>query len=155
MKVIEHTPTLLILQERLLGIRLLGGATALLGFLIFIIFDFPYDLFGCVCIAIAALISTVSPVEICIFNKPDDLLILEKRRWFSRQTHRYTMTQIEMIQVEEKQWLGTKFYQVNLNFVSGQRSMLTRFASTDKIAQHSLAERIRDFLEVRYSNPIL
>ncbi|WP_299402052.1 hypothetical protein [Acaryochloris sp. IP29b_bin.148] len=148
MKVIEHTPVLLVLQERLLGIRMLGGATALLGFLIFIIFEFPFDLFGCCCIAIAALMSTVSPVEICSFNKHDDLVTLEKHRWFSRQIQRYTITQIEAIEVEEKSWLGTPFYQVKLNFVSGHQSTLTQFATTDKIAQHSLAARIRDFLKV-------
>ncbi|ABW29519.1 hypothetical protein [Acaryochloris marina] len=148
MKVIEHTPALLVLQERLLGIRLFGGATALLGFMIFIIFEFPFDLFGCFCIAIAALISTLSPLEICTFDKSDNVVVLEKRRWFSSQIRRYCMTQIETIHVEEKAWLGTNFYQVRLNFVSGHRSTLTQFATTDRIAQHSLAERIRDFLEV-------
>lgn len=148
MKVIEHTPALLILQQRLLGIRLLGGATALLGFMIFIIFEYPFDLFGCFCIAIAALMSTLSPLEICTFDKSDNVVLLEKRRWFSSQIQRYRMTHIKSIQVEEKCWLGTYFYQVELNFASGHRSTLTQFATTDRIAQHSLAERIRDFLEI-------
>lgn len=154
MRVIEHTPALLILQERLLGIRLLGSATALLGFMIFIIFEFPFDLFGCFCIAIAALISTLSPIEICIFDKPDRLVTLEKRRWFSCQTRRYDMTQIETIHVEKQSWLGTHFYQVKLSFLSGHRSSLTQFATTDQLAQQGLAERIRDFVEIEKPTPV-
>ena len=150
MKVIEHTSALLILQERLLGIRLLGGATALLGFLIFIMFEFPFDLFGGFCIAIAALISTLSPVETCTFDKSGNLVILEKRRWFSRQVQRHAIAQVATILVEENFWLGTQFYQVKLNFVSGHRSSLTQFATTDRIAQHSIAARIRDFLDIRH-----
>jgi len=148
MKVIEHTPVLLVLQERLMGIRLFGGATALLGFMIFIIFEFPYDLFGCFCIAAAALISTLSPLEICTFDKSGNVVVLEKRRWFSTQIQRYSMTQLATIHVEEKVLLGTNFYQVELNFISGHCSTLTQFATTDRIAQRSLAAKIQDFLEV-------
>ena len=154
MKVIQHTPYLLILQERLLGIRLLGGATALLGFLVFIIFESPFDLFGCFCIAIAGLISTFSPVETCTFNKSDNLVVLEKKRWFSRQIQRHTMTQITTIQIEEQQWLGTQFYQVKLDFVSGHRSTLTQFATTDRIAQHVIVKRIRDFVQIEHLTTI-
>ncbi|WP_299491283.1 hypothetical protein [Acaryochloris sp. IP29b_bin.137] len=154
MRVIEHTPALLILQERLLGIRLLGGATAVLGFMIFIIFEFPFDLFGCFCIAIAALMSTFSPIEVCIFDKSDQLVTLEKRRWFSCQTRRYDMTQIDMIHVEERSWLGANFYQVKLSFLSGHRSSLTQFATTDKLAQQGLAKRIRDFVEAEKLSPV-
>lgn len=154
MRVIEHTPALLILQERLLGIRLLGGATALLGFMIFIIFEFPFDLFGCFCIAISALMSTLSPVEICTFDKSDNLVTLEKRRWFSSQTQRYDMAQLETIHVEEQSWLGTSFYQIKLRFLSGHRSSLTQFATTDKLAQQDLAYRIRDFVESEKLSPV-
>ncbi|NJM65629.1 MAG: hypothetical protein HC851_08130 [Acaryochloris sp. RU_4_1] len=148
MKVIQHTSALLILQERLLGIRLLGGATALFGFFIFIIFAFPFDLFGCFCIAIAAVMATLSPIETCTFNKVNDLIILEKRHWFRRRVQRHRITTIQGIQVEENHWLGTPFYQVKLKFASGYRPALTQFATTDRIAQHSIAERIRDFLDI-------
>ena len=154
MKVIQHTPYLLILQERLLGIRLLGGATALLGFLVFIIFESPFDLFGCFCIVIAGLISTFSPVETCTFSKSDNLVVLEKQRWFSRQVQRHAMTQIATIQIEEQLWLGTQFYQVKLNFVSGHRSTLTQFSTTDRMAQYGIVKKIRDFLEVGHLTTI-
>jgi hypothetical protein len=154
MKVIQQTSALLILQERLLGIRLLGVTTALFGFFIFIIFAFPFDLFGCFCIAIAAVMATLSPIETCTFNKANDLIVLEKRHWFSRRIQRHTITSIQGIQVEENYYLGTPFYQVRLKFASGYRPTLTQFATTDRIAQHSLAVRIRDFLDIGHFTPI-
>lgn len=153
MKVIQRTSALLIVQEHLLAVRFLGGLTTAIGFLIFIIFEFPFDLFGCLCMGSAALMSMLNPVEICTLDKSSNSIILEKRRWLGQQIQRHQITQIQEIRLEKQKWLGTEFYRICFYFNSGRHSHLTQFPTTDRLAQQLIVQDIRDFLQNKCLTP--
>ncbi|NJK41134.1 MAG: hypothetical protein HC934_06880 [Acaryochloridaceae cyanobacterium SU_2_1] len=155
MKVIQRTSALLVVQEHLLAVRCMGGLAAAIGFLIFIIFEFPFDLFGCLCIGTAALMSMLNPVEICTLNKATNSMTLEKRRWLSRKIQHHQISQIKEICIDKQQWLGTEFYRIGFHFTSGKHFHLTQFPTTDRAAQQLIAQHIRDFLQDRCLAPSL
>jgi hypothetical protein len=148
MKIIQRTSSTLVLQEKLLGLWLLGLGTAATGFFIVMSFEFPVDLFGGVCIAISALVTTLSPTETCIFDKKNRLIILRRQHWFSRRIQQQSTAQIAEVMVEPYSMIGTQFFRVSLVFTSGQTLALTRSATTDRAAQQNLAQQIQAFLEL-------
>ncbi len=79
MRITQSTPTRLTLQERLLGVWLLAGSMAGVGVFIFIGYESPVDWFGGVCIAIACIIGSLSPVGTCTFDKPLNRVTLKRR----------------------------------------------------------------------------
>jgi hypothetical protein len=148
MKIIQRTSNILVLQEKLLGIWLLGLGTAATGFFIVMSFEFPVDLFGGVCIAISALVTTLSPTETCIFDKKNRRITLRRQHWLSRRLQQQSTAQIAEVIVEPYSMFGTRFFRVSLVFTSGQTLALTRSATTDRAAQQNLAQQIRAFLEL-------
>lgn len=148
MKIIHKTSDLLVLQEKLLGIWMLGLGTAATGFFIVMSFESPVDLFGGACIAIAALVATLSPTETCIFDKTTCLITLRRQRWFSHRVQQQNLAQIADVMVEPYTMMGTQFFRVSLVLASGQTLALTRSASTDRTAQQQLAQHIQQFLNL-------
>lgn len=153
MKIIQQTPDTLVLQEKLLGIWFLGLGTAATGFFIVMSFESPVDLFGGVCIAIAALVATLSPTETCTFNKTTGLITLRRQHWFSQRIQQQTLSEITDVRVEPYTVMGTQFFRVSLVFISGQTLAVTRSASTDKTAKQTLAQQIQDFLDLETAEP--
>ncbi|MEO0376336.1 MAG: transmembrane domain-containing protein [Cyanobacteria bacterium P01_A01_bin.17] len=152
MKIIQKTSDTLVLQEKLLGIWILGLGTAATGFFIVMSFESPVDLFGGVCIAIAALVSTLSPTETCIFDKTTRLITLRRQRWFSHRIQQQNIAQIADVMVEPYTVMGTQFFRVSLVLSSGQTIALTRSASTDRAAQQHLAQHIQHFLSLNQNS---
>lgn len=148
MKIIQETSEILILQEKLLGIWLLGLGTAVTGFFIVMSFEYPVDLFGGLCIAIAALAATLSPTETCTFDKVTGLMTLRQQHWFSRRVRQQYINQITDVKVDPYTMMGTQFFRVSLVLQSGQVIALTRSATTDQETQQRLVQHIRTFLKL-------
>ncbi len=148
MKIIQETSEILVLQERLLGLGLLGLGTAATGFFIVMSFESPVDLFGGLCIAIAALVGTLSPTETCTLDKAKGVMTLRQQRWFSCRVKQHNVASIVDVIVEPYSMMGSQFFRVCLTFNSGQTVALTRSATTDMETQQELADRIRAFLQL-------
>jgi hypothetical protein len=148
MKIIQDTSNILVLQEKLLGLWLLGLGTAATGFFIVLSFESPVDLFGGVCIAISALVATLSPTETCSLNKVNGLMTLRQQNWFRHRIKQRSIQQVAEVKVETYTVMGTQFFRVNLVLTSGQVLLLSRSASTDRAMQNEIAQRIEAFLDL-------
>ena len=146
MKIVQRTSTRLTLQERLLGIWLLGAFVAVIGLLVVVAFNSPFYLFGGFCIAISNLIVFLSPIETCTFDKSLKKVTMKRQRWLKSSVTNHAIEHVLSVQVEKSLLLRTQFYRVSLMLVSGQRLPLTQFPSTDWRMQQEVATHIRRFL---------
>ena len=146
MKIVQRTAMCLILQEQPLGIGFLGRAAAIAGFAIFVVCKPPVFWWGGVLIAIASIMLSLSPTTTCTFDKVNNQLTLRRQRCFSRWVRRHPLHNITEVQLAERTWLGTQFYQVSLVLSSGQHLPITQSASTDWHVRNVLVEQIRTFL---------
>ncbi|MCM1982185.1 hypothetical protein [Lyngbya confervoides] len=146
MKVIQANTVRLVVKENLLGLRLISACTTLIGFYIFISFEPPVDLFGGLCIAIASLINVLSPNEICTFDKTLDCLTLHQIRGLKQRTKHYPISQIRELSLQKVQIFGTAFYQIQLQFTSGEVLPLTQSMTTDCKRPREALENIQKFL---------
>ncbi|MGB7415123.1 MAG: hypothetical protein WA902_13035 [Thermosynechococcaceae cyanobacterium] len=152
MKIIQDTPDILVLQEKLMGLWFLGLGTAAFGFFVVLSFESPMDLFGGVCIAVSALVATLSPTETCSLNKINGLMTLRQQNWFKHRIKQQSIQQVADVNVEAYRVMGAQFFRVNLVLKSGQVLLLTRSASTDRAMQQDLAQRIEAFLGLEPSD---
>ena len=149
MKIIQHTPIRLTLQEHLVGVGVFGIGTALVGLLIFISFESPIDLLGSFCIAAASLIQVFSPKETCTFDKTVGRFTLEQKHWFRRRVKQHAIAQITGVRIEQRWVVGTPFYQIHLILDSGLKLPLTQSVSTDLSQQQTIAQSIRTFVAAK------
>ncbi len=146
MQVIQQSVTLLKLQERPIGIWMFSSFTAVLGLLIFISFESPVDWFGLLCIFLANLMMFWSPVKTCVFDKKLNRVTLKQQGWLGTKVIEYAINEIILIQVEESKLIGTIFYKIKLNLLSGKQFYLTKIPSTDWELQQKIANYVRAFL---------
>lgn len=146
MRIVAQTRTHLALKQHLLGVWILAGFTFLIGLLIFVVYKFPSDLFGQCCIATAALIKALTPIETCIFDKDRQQVVLSRKHWLGEKKCRYEIAHISRVQLDRLVYVGTVFYRVSLRLTSGHCLNLTRFPTTDRQQQMFLAETIHRFI---------
>jgi hypothetical protein len=60
MKVLQHTSTRLVIQERLMGIWLLSLATVLTGVFMFFLFEPPVDWVGAFCMVLGGIFTALT-----------------------------------------------------------------------------------------------
>ena len=149
MKVIQQTVSLLKLREYPLGIWLLSGFTATLGLFLFIGFTPPVDYFGLFCIICSDFMMFFSPVRTCTFDKNRNRLTFTQKSWLGTQIDDYSIDKVRDVQIEESNFVGTRFYRLSLRLVSGKRFYLTPIFSTDRQLQENLGSDIQKFLRSR------
>jgi hypothetical protein len=146
MKVIRQTHTQLVLEQRLVGVWFLGAFLAFVGLMLALGFVAPLYLLGGLCIALGGFLEILTPVEICDLDKQKSRVTLIQRRWLRRNTRHYPLAHVRQVQVAKTTYLGTSFYNVCLNLVSGESLKLTLFPTTDRQKQIKTAQRIEEFL---------
>jgi hypothetical protein len=146
MKIVRQTLTILTLQERPIAIWGLSMLTASLGLLIFLASISPIDYFGLFCILCANLMMFSSPVKVCEFDKPSNLVTLKQKGWLGTQIINCRINEIKKVHVEPLKLIGIQFYRLRLNLLKGKQLYLTPIPSTDWKKQEKLALHIQDFL---------
>jgi hypothetical protein len=146
MKVIRQTSAQLVLEQRLIGMWLLGAFLAFVGIILTLGFTAPLYFVGALCIAAGSFTEILTPVEICNLDKHNQRLTLIRRRWLRRQIKRYPLEHIRQVNVGQTTYLGTPFYNVCFGLISGEVLTLTWFPTTDQHKQLQTAKQIEAFL---------
>jgi hypothetical protein len=146
MRVLQHTSVRLTIQERLLGIWLLSFSTVCIGVYMFFLFEPPVDWIGAFCIALGVVFVALAPAETLVFDKQVGCLSIYQQRLLRKQITYHEISDIEMVDVESLDALGTRFYRISIQLASGQRLVLTRTVSTDWQQQQRIVRHIRGFL---------
>jgi hypothetical protein len=146
MKVLQHTAVRLTIQEHLYGIGLLSVATLSTGVFMFFLFEPPVDWIGALCIALGSLFGVLAPTETLTFDKNQKSLVICQHRLFGDKTKRHSLLDVEAVEVNTLDWLGTRFYRINLKMISGRRLAVTHTISTDWQQQQKIVRHIRGFL---------
>lgn len=155
MKVLQHTSARLAIQERLLGIWLLSLGTVLTGMFMFFLFEPPVDWIGAALIALGGTFAVSSPTETLTFDKTTGHLTLHRQRLLGQQTLRYPMSEVVVVKTEAVDVLGSRFYRVYLQMMSGESILITRTLSTDWPQQQMILRHIRGFLNHAAMPPTL
>ncbi len=146
MKVLQHTSARLVIRERLLGIWLLSIATILTGIFMFFLFEPPVDWIGGFCIALGGIFAALTPTETFTFDKQAGYLTVRQKRLLSQHTTHHDISDILTVNVNRLEVLGTPFYRVSLQLVTGAEVTVTRTVSTDWQQQQKMVRHIRGFL---------
>jgi hypothetical protein len=146
MKVIQHTAARLIVQENLFGIGMLSMATVCTGVFLFFLFEPPVDWIGALCIGLGSLFRLLAPTETLTFDKDRQSLIICQRRLLGDRIRCYSILEVEAVEVDSVELLGSRFYQINLKMTSGRILAVTRTISTDWQQQQKIVRHIRGFL---------
>jgi hypothetical protein len=154
MKVLQHTSVRLTIQERLLGIWLLSLGTVFTGLFMFFLFEPPVDWIGAFCIALGGVFSVLTPSETFVFDKLAGRLIIHQKRLLNQRTLYHAMSDLNTVNVNTLEVLGTRFYRINLQLLSGQQIPVTRTVSTDWQQQQKIVRHIRGFLSTPHQNKV-
>jgi hypothetical protein len=146
MKVLQHTAARLTIQENLFGIGLLSVATVCTGVFMFFLFEPPVDWIGAFCIGLGSLFKILAPTETLTFDRDQQSLVVSQRRLLGDKTIRYSILEVEAVEVDTVEMLGSRFYQINLKMTSGRLLAVTRTISTDWQQQQKIVRHIRGFL---------
>jgi hypothetical protein len=148
MKVLQHTSERLAIEERLIGIWLLSLASIAAGLFMFFLFEPPVDWVGAFCIALGGVFATLTPTETLIFDKKAGCLTTQQNRLLKQQTMHLPIAEIKTVNIETLEVLGSRFYRINLQLVSGQTLAVTQTVSTDWQQQQKIIRHIRGFLNL-------
>jgi hypothetical protein len=146
MKVLHHSSRCLVIQEKLLGIWLLSIMTGLTGVFIFFSFEPPVDWLGAFCIGLAWIFRLLTPVEVYVFDRRSQSLRVEQQNVLGNRVASYPINDCQGANIEPIDILGTRFYRVSLQMLSGQKLTVTQTLSTDWKRQQSIVRHIRGFL---------
>lgn len=146
MKVLQHTSERLTIAERLVGIWILSLGSIAAGLFMFFLFEPPVDWVGAFCIALGGIFATLTPTEILIFDKTVGCLTTQQNSVLKRQTTYLAIAEIKSVNIEILEVLGSRFYRINLQLVSGQALAITQTVSTDWQQQQKIIRHIRGFL---------
>jgi hypothetical protein len=146
MKVLHHTAVRLTIQEHLFGIGILSIATICTGIFMFFLFEPPVDWIGAFCIALGSGFGVLAPTETLTFDKDKQSLVICQHRLFGNKTLRHSILDVEAVEVNTVEMLGTRFYRINLKMTSGRRLAVTHTISTDWQQQQRIVRHIRGFL---------
>jgi hypothetical protein len=146
MKVLHHNAVRLTIQEHLLGIGLLSAATNCTGIFMFFLFEPPVDWIGAFCIALGSVFWVLAPTETLTFDKAQKSLVISQRRLFGDKITQYSILDVEAVEVNTVDMLGTRFYRISLKMTSGRRLAVTHTISTDWQQQQKIVRHIRGFL---------
>jgi hypothetical protein len=146
MRVLQHTPEQLIIEERLVGIWILSLGSIAAGLFMFFLFEPPVDWVGAFCIALGGIFATFTPMERLIFDKTVGCLTTQQNRLLKRQITHLAIAEINSVNVETLEVLGSRFYRINLQLVSGQTLAITQTVSTDWKQQQKIIRHIHVFL---------
>lgn len=146
MKVVQQTSTNLMLQNRPVGVWLLGGIAGAIGFSFVLASAWPVYLIGGPWIAVADLTVLLSPVETFTLNKIHNRVTLKQQGWLGTKVVEHAISEISEVQIEESVQVGSRFYRVSLVLTTGEHLDLVQFPSTDYRSQQALAKCIRAFL---------
>jgi hypothetical protein len=146
MKVLHHSSRRLVIQEKLLGIWLLSIMTGLTGIFMFFLFEPPVDWLGAFCIGLAWAFRLLTPVELYTFDRRSQLLRVEQQNVLVNKVTSYPITDCQGVNIETIDVLGTRFYRVRLDMLSGQKLTVTQTLSTDWKRQQRIVRHIRGFL---------
>lgn len=146
MKVVQQTSTNLMLQNRPIGVWILGEIAAAIGFSFVLASAWPTYLIGGFWIAFANLTVFLSPIETSTFDKIRNRITLKQQGWLGTRITEHAIPEISDVQVEESIQVGSRFYRVSLLLISGKRLHLSQFPSTDCESQQAAANQIQAFL---------
>jgi hypothetical protein len=146
MKVLLHTTEQLIIQEQLIGIWMLSLGSISAGLFMFFLFEPPVDWVGAFCLSLGGIFATLTPTETLTFDKVGGGLTIKKGRYLGHQITYLPTSEIKTVTVEPLEVINFRFYQVNLQLISGQKLTVTRTFSTDIQQQQRIVRHIRDFL---------
>jgi hypothetical protein len=146
MKVLHHTAVQLTIQEHLFGIVLLSAATNCTGIFMFFLFEPPVDWIGAFCIALGSVFWVLAPTETLTFDKAQKSLVISQRRLFGDKITQYSILEVEAVEVNTVDMIGTRFYRISLKMTSGRRLAVTHTISTDWQQQQKIVRHIRGFL---------
>lgn len=155
MKVLQHTSVRLTIQERLLGIWILSLGTVFTGLFMFFLFEPPVDWIGAFCIALGGVFSVLTPSETFVFDKLTGRLIIYQKRLLSQRILDRAMSDLDTVNVNTLEVLGTRFYRIHLQLLSGQQIPVTRTVSTDWQQQQKIVRHIRGFLNTPHPDKVL
>jgi hypothetical protein len=146
MQVVQQTSTNLMLQNRPVGVWILGEIAAAIGFSFVLASAWPTYLMGGFWIAFANLTVFLSPVETSTFDKVCNRFTLKQQGWRGTKVIEHAIQEIFDVRVEESVQVGSRFYRVSLVLASGKHLYLIQFPTTDFEAQQVAADCIRAFL---------
>jgi hypothetical protein len=148
MKVLQHTSERLAIEERLIGVWALSLGSIAAGLFMFFLFEPPVDWVGAFCIALGAVFATLTPTETFVFDKKIGYLTTHQSRLLKQHSTHLPISEIATVNLETLEVLGSRFYRVNLQLVSGQTLAVTQTVSTDWQQQQKIIRHIRGFLNV-------
>jgi hypothetical protein len=146
MKVLQHTSERLAIEERLMGVWVLSIGSIAAGLFMFFLFEPPVDWVGAFCIALGGVFATLTPSETFIFDKKIGCLTTHQTRLLKQNSTYVSMAEIQTVNLETIEMLGSRFYRINLQLVSGQTLAVTQTVSTDWQQQQKIIRHIRGFL---------
>jgi hypothetical protein len=146
MKVLQHTSERLAIEERLMGVWVLSIGSIAAGLFMFFLFEPPVDWVGAFCIALGGVFATLTPSETFIFDKKIGCLTTHQTRLLKQNSAYVPMAEIQTVNLETIEMLGSRFYRINLQLVSGQTLAVTQTVSTDWQQQQKIIRHIRGFL---------
>jgi hypothetical protein len=146
MKVLQHTAECLAIEERLMGVSALSLGSIAAGLFMFFLFEPPVDWVGAFCIALGGTFATLTPTETFIFDKKIGCLTTHHKRLLKQYSTYLPMTEIKTVNLETLEVLGSRFYRINLQLVSGKTLAVTQTVSTDLQQQQKITRHIRGFL---------
>jgi hypothetical protein len=146
MKVLQHTSERLAIEERLMGVWVLSIGSIAAGLFMFFLFEPPVDWVGAFCIALGGIFATLTPSETFIFDKKIGCLTTHQTRLLKQHSTYVPMAEIQTVNLETIEMLGSRFYRINLQLVSGQALAVTQTVSTDWQQQQKIIRHIRGFL---------
>ncbi len=146
MKVLQHTSERLAIEERLIGVSALSLGSIAAGLFMFFLFEPPVDWVGAFCIALGGTFATLTPTETFVFDRKKGCLTTRHTRLLKQYSTHITIAEIETVNLETLEVLGSRFYRVNLHLISGQTLNVTQTISTDWQQQQRITRHIRGFL---------
>jgi hypothetical protein len=146
MKVLQHTSERLAIEERLIGISALSLGSIAAGLFMFFLFEPPVDWVGAFCIALGGTFATITPTETFVFDKKIGYLTTHHNRLLKQYKTCLPIAEIKTVNLETLEVLGSRFYRINLQLISGQTLAVTQTVSTDWQQQQRITRHIRGFL---------
>lgn len=161
MRIVHHSPDLLIVAEDARGLRTCGGVVAAFGAALLAtglrINSLPEDIAGSLTFLIGVLFLVLPSISTFYFNRGEKRLVIARRRPFTRDSgyDEYPLRDVVAVRADEsRSGDGESTWRIVVALADGRRIPFTSYYTSGYPAKAAMAARIAGFLGVETNPPL-
>lgn len=157
MRVVEHSKSMLIIEDGFLPTRMASGTLLSVGLLLLVagvlgLYHLWYVQLAGVVLAGAGFLSFIgTEVHSCRIDKSVGRIVIKRRRLLIPKVVNYPLRKIVGVELRQSSKLDTPMYQVNLVSSGGKRLPVSAPDTTARRKKQDAVHRISEFLNVKAS----